>query len=511
MKISEFVFHGVPQGFDVWGTSGDKYYESFYNILESFKGAKSAFVVEIRKDSNKWCSYYSYVRAQNVIAEGGRTGSYFGMSLKMDGEYCTDVYSLFQLMETIYEQKISGKIIAQSGSNEKYVIASFSNADLGLKEISDVAITQIRSNFENDFEAINITATKPNASISLYYNINDVNSETFFNAVKSYGKIFISQIYPSKDAIINGLTSSDKKYQAIKAEYEEQISLLKKDNQQISGLKGTVTSLSQELEHTKAIVKSLSEEKNSLQGSSVSLKQELNATKQENEKLKKLSNVGAVAEKLEPSVNEMLGLLRAVKPNGYQHKHEDYGNDNYGRRDNGNHGHYRYFSGEDGLDWKKYIPFIIALVAIIVAIFFFIKGIKSGPEISGLKKDKEELTQTITELQSQVASLNKECVQLKDDLRVVQESSASPKGVVAIFFDPVENKEIKNLSSLKVGKPYKVRITGVNSGEWKVDGFVMTGNKKGTETLIEPEKKGVAYLSYYVNGNKVYTQKFKIE
>lgn len=508
MKIAEFVFHGVPQGFDVWGTSGDKYYESFYNILESFKGAKSALVVEIRKDSNKWCSYYSYVRPQNVIAEGGRTGSYFGMSLKMDGEYCTDVYSLFQLMETIYEQKISGKIIAQSGSNEKYVIASFSNADLGLKEISDIAITQIRSNFENDFDTIDISTTKPNASISLYYNINDVNSEAFFNAAKSYGKIFISQIYPSKDAIINGLTSSDKKNQAIKVEYEEQISLLKKDNQQIPGLKGTVTSLSQELEHTKAIVKSLSEEKNSLQGSSATLKQELNATKQENEKLKRLSNVGAVAEKLEPSVNEMLGLLRAVKPNGYQqHKTGDYD----GHRGTGTHGRYGYNNREDGLDWKKYIPYIIALIAIIVAIFFFIKGIKSGPEISGLKKDKEVLTQTITELQNQVASLNKECVQLKDDLRVAQESSALPQGVVAIFYDPNGNKEIKNLSSLKVDKPYKVRISGANGGEWKVDGFVMTGNKKGIETLITPEKKGVAYLSYYVNGKKVYTQKFKIE
>lgn len=503
MKIAEFVFHGVPQGFDVWGTSGDKYYESFYNILESFKGAKSAFVVEIRKDSNKWCSYYSYVRSQNVIAEGGRTGSYFGMSLKMDGEYCTDVYSLFQLMETIYEQKISGKIIAQSGTNEKYVIASFSNADLGLKEISDIAITQIRSNFENDFETIDITATKPNASISLYYNINDVNSETFFNAVKSYGKIFISQFYPSKDAIINGLTSSDKKYQAIKAEYEEQIRLLKKDNQQIPGLKGSVTSLSQELEHTKAIAKSLSEEKNTLQGSSATLKQELNAAKQENEKLKKLSNVGAVAEKLEPSVNEMLGLLRAVKPSGYQHKHVDYD----GPRGNGTHGHYGYNSGEGGLDWKKYIPFIIALIAIIVAIFFFIKGIKSGPEISELKKNKEELTQTITDLQNQVASLNKECVQLKDDLRVAQES----QGVLAIFYDPNGNKEIKNLSSLTVGKSYKVKISGANNGEWKVDGFVLAGNKKATETLITPEKKGVAYLSYYVNGKKVYTQKFNIE
>lgn len=503
MKIAEFVFHGVPQGFDVWGTSGDKYYESFYNILESFKGAKSALVVEIRKDSNKWCSYYSYVRPQNVIAEGGRTGSYFGMSLKMDGEYCTDVYSLFQLMETIYEQKISGKIIAQSGSNEKYLIASFSNADVGLKEISDIAITQIRSNFENDFDTIDITATKPNASISLYYHINDVNSGSFFNASKSYGKIFISQIYPSKDAIINGLTSSDKKYQAIKAEYEEQISLLKKDNQQIPGLKGTVTSLSQELEHTKAIVKSLNEEKNSLQGSSATLKQELNVARQENENLKRLSNVGIVAEKLETSVNEMLGLLRAITPNGYQHKHEDYDNGNYGHHANGNHRHYEHN--------RKINPYIIALFAIIVAIFFIVKEISSGPEISELKKDKEDLTQTITELQNQVASLNKECVQLKDDLRVAQESSALPQGVVALFYDPNGNEVIKNLSSLKVGKPYKVKISGANGGEWKVDGFVLTGNKKGTETLITPEKKGVAYLSYYVNGKKVYTQKFNIE
>ena len=114
--MNALVFHGVPQGHDVFGGAGDKYFESFYGINDSYKGANTVFVVEIRKDDSGWCSYYSYIRPKNVVANSGRSGSYYGMSYKVVGQYCTDVYSLFQLFDKIYEEKIIGSIIQRTGN-----------------------------------------------------------------------------------------------------------------------------------------------------------------------------------------------------------------------------------------------------------------------------------------------------------------------------------------------------------------------------------------------------------
>ena len=116
--LSEFVFHGVPQGHDTWGSAGDRYYESFYGIGDSCKGAKTVLVVEVRRDANGLCSYYTYVRPQNIVAKGGRTGSYFGMSYKVSSNFCTDVYSLYRLFDMIYEEKIMGTIIEKAGNTE---------------------------------------------------------------------------------------------------------------------------------------------------------------------------------------------------------------------------------------------------------------------------------------------------------------------------------------------------------------------------------------------------------
>ncbi len=337
MKIAEFVFHGVPQGFDVWGTSGDSYYESFYCPLDKYKNAKSALVVEIRKDSNKFFSYYSYIRPQNIIAEGGREGSYFGMSLKMEGNYCTDVHSLFNFFDTLYVKKISGRLLSNNGNSEKFLIANFKDVEGELKEISKLAISQIAANFEGDIEVIDSTFTKEKASESIYYNINDVNCETFFNDTKIYGKVYVSAVYTSKNEIIDSLLSSNKKYEEIKKEYEDQIDVLK--NKQIPDLQQKL---------------------NALKSTNSSLKQEV-------DRLKKCLNLDAIADRFETNLSEMLEILNSVKNNRAIEQP--------GLKPNNSH--CGCSSHRRGQNPTKYILYIIVTVAIIIAGIFCIKKIKS--------------------------------------------------------------------------------------------------------------------------------------
>lgn len=479
MKIAEFVFHGVPQGIDVWGTSGDSYYESFYNILDAFKNAQSAFVVEIRKDSNKFCSYYSYIRPQNVIAKGGRTGSYFGMSLKVEGNYCTDVHSLFNLFDTIYAQKISGRLLSNNGNSERYLIANFKDVEEELTEISKLAISQIVANFESDFEVIDSTFTKQKASNSVYYNINDVNCETFFNATKIYGKVYVSPVYTSKDAIISSLLSSDQKYQEIKKEYEDQIDVLKKDSKQIPGLRQKLTTASNDLSTAKSENQRLSAELNSLKSSNSFLKQDNAKLRQEVDGLKKCSNIGTVADRLEPDLSEMLEILRSVRPNNV---------------------HRNCSSLWRGENRRKYIMSIIVVVAVaIIAMFFCVKGIKSISKMSELKKQYSALTAKNSELEAK-------CTELANALSLIQSKQTSPQIVIK------DNSNADVNEPLIIGKQYRIILTGVQEpeGEWKCDGFSISDSKKQKEITATPISGKNHVLSYYVNNNKVFTHSFKV-
>lgn len=488
MKIAEFVFHGVPQGFDVWGTSGDSYYESFYNILDKFKNAQSAFVVEIRKDSTKFCSYYSYIRPQNVIAEGGRSGSYFGMSLKVEGNYCTDVHSLFNLFDTIYTQKISRRLLSNNENSERYLIANFKDAEGVLTEISKLAISQIVANFEGDFEVIDSTFfTKRNASKSIYYNIDDVNCETFFNATKIYGKVYVSPVYASKDAIIASLLSSDKKYQEIKKEYEEQIDALKKDSKQIPGFKQKLATAVNDLTKAKSENQRLSAELNSLKSTYSSLKQDNAKLRQEVDRLGKCSNIGVVADRLEPDLSEMLGILRSVRPIDYP---------DFGR----NNDHRKGLSLWRGENRKKYIPFIIVAVVISLTVFFSVQGIKSVSKMSELKKQYTALTAKNSELEARCAELTK--------------ALGLNHPVSSHWIEIIDDSNAVVNGPLIINRKYKIILHGAQEqeiGEWKCVGFRISGSKEEKEINVTPKSGNKHVLSYYVNNTKVFTYSFEVK
>ena len=60
------------------------------------------------------------------------------------------------------------------------------------------------------------------------------------------------------------------------------------------------------------------------------------------------------------------------------------------------------------------------------------------------------------------------------------------------------------------GKKYKIILTGVQEGEWKNDGFLISGSKKQREITATPIPGKSHVLSYYVNKNKVFTHSFKV-
>lgn len=437
--LSEVVFHGAPQGFDFWGKSDGGYYESFYSSID-YKGVKTALIVEIRKDTIGFCSYYTYVRPRNVVAKNGRSGSYFGMSLKIQGQYCTDVYSLYQLFDKIYEEKILGTILTRIGDAENYLVASFSDAKSSLKVIAQLADNLVKSNFASDFEDIDKSFTKQYASTSVYCNLDDVNSEAFFNTTKVYGKVFVSPEYSSKDAIISTLSSLDKKYQALKTDYEKQSVDLQKENSQIARLESSLKMAQQEL--------------------------------------KRASNVGRVADKLEPSLNELLEIMRSVRTipeNPFPQQPISAENNIHVRR-------------------EKFLRIII--VILLVALMVCLCKPRKQPSTDDIAASKtdDSLRTKNSELCKMLSSLKEK----RNTQLILTQSEKYPEAKFQIF-DDSDSTLVDG--ALQCGKKYKVKCEGINvrQSEWKSDGAIIKHKKNQNPTYLEVENNSnMVVLSFYV-------------
>ena len=508
--MNTIVFHGVPQGHDVFGGGGDKYFESFYGISESFKGAKTVFVVEVRKDASGFCSYYSYIRPQNVVANSGRSGSYFGMSLKVDGQYCTDVYSLFQLFDKIYDEKIIGSILQQSGNTEQYRIASFVDADYQLKTIAQLADNQIKAYFENDFEEIDSSFTKQYASASVYYNLDDVNSEAFFNSTRVYGKVFISPEYASKDSVISSLSSSEKKHQALKADYEKQIADLQKENAQIPGLKDQLSKIQTDFENLVKQSQEIQNAAKSLKSSNSVLEQQLKETQQELVQIKKATNIGQVADRFEPSLNELLGIMRSIKPAPETKTPQSSRSTEESTSQAHRHSSYDHHHGKHS-SILKYLPLaLVALLLVLLSVLLW-RGIKSGPRIKALQQEKATI-------EKQRDSLKKEC-----DILQARTTSLVQQGVfyrIAFQNDKYPNAafEVYDDSGNLVSAPlqyrgkYRIVCKGLDQeGVWKSDGLSLLDDKKRNPISVQVNKADKAVLSYYINDDKAISIEYQVK
>lgn len=504
------IFHGVPQGHDVLGGAGDRYYESFYGIGDSFKGAKTVFVVEIRRDISGLCSYYSYIRPQNVVAQGGRSGSYFGMSLKVEGMFCADVYSLFWLFDKIYEEKILGTIIQRSGNTEQYTISSFADADSSLNSIAQLANSQIRTNFESDFEDIDSSFTKQYATTSVYYNLDDVNSESFFNATRIYGKVFISPEYASKDARISSLTVSDKKYQALKIDYEKQIADLQNENSLIPGLKNQLSGLQKNYETLQGQYQEIQNRASSLKSTSAALEQQLNNARLEVDRLKKSSNLEQVVEKLEPSLKELLGVMQSIKPSfesptqfaSSMHENES--------TRGHHHTHLKHHKGEL-CGFMKYLPYIVGVLLLLILLFLLWRGIMSDMRVKKIQNEKAAIEEKYEELEKKHFALLAESE--------LNSSSDNPYTVLVkdekyphVSIELLDELGSPVYGTLQIGKSYQAKCTGVNQeGEWKADGFSLSSdNRKKNPISVQVIRADKATLSFYIKNEKAISIEYRV-
>ena len=271
-------------------------------------------------------------------------------------------------------------------------------------------------------------------------------------------------------------------------------------------MKSRVAALEAESASAQKKVQELQTSVSSLKSSNSSLDQQLREAHQERERLKRSSNIGQVADKLEPSLNELLGIMRSVKAKTTNHQTSQPsqvdGNDHY-------HSSLRH-KRREGQGFASYIPIIIAAILAITVLVLLWKGIKSGPRIRAIQEEKSEIEQKYYKLNEDYSALLTEVVSLRsqsnNSYKVLAKSDKYPN----TSFEICDESNSPVYGSLQLGKHYSVRCLGVEqSGEWKADGLNVQ-DKKMNPANLEVTKADKVVLSFYINKDKALSVEYQV-
>ncbi len=464
---SEIVFHGVPQGHNTWGTDDAKYYEGFYNGIDAFSKTKNLFVVEVLRNGGSFSAFYSLIKAYQVTALNGRSGSYFGMTLRVDGEYCTQVHSLCNLFEQVFSQKIVGQVLESVGDGYKYKVAQFSDCDKLLSDVKQVLEKKISAFFSNDFEEFDESFTKDQASVHKFFNIDDTDSEAFLNSTRKYGKILISPEYPSKDSQIN---SFDSKLASIKKELE-----------------------------TERDSKARAEE------AAVALKKKVMTLESQLEAAKNTSDVRAVANRLEKPMAELLALLRNAQGTTAD---LDMARENGELRKKLN----RLQGKLSKIKTFLYAAVGVAFLLLALTIYF---AVSSAPRKQGNATDAKYV-----ELQGKYEKLMADYSDLKNSSQVSKVDVAAVlkpywnNSRIDVTPDPLKENDVYFLTK---GQKYNISLKGElrdkfnNKGEWILSGVSFAGGIARGDCTVIPNVEGSAKISYSIDGVEIASRLFNVK
>lgn len=249
----ELFLHGVPDGQDHWGTTNDPYIDKFYSSSQNI-GAP-ILCVEIIPYNNQLYAYYTYfIRGLNDC--NGRSGSYFGITLRCDA-YCSDIIGVYRVLDVAYNRHMVGHIVQADNGKMAYVNANFKSVENHIVAVRDVIYKFIEMAIApKAFMALNKTniIQKTQRWINP---IDIIRGELSKDDLKEYSTLNVSVAAPTVQEIILS-NQIDNKSQKEK----ETISKLEKS---ILNVENANSLLTRELENKIVLIKQLESQNSELQ------------------------------------------------------------------------------------------------------------------------------------------------------------------------------------------------------------------------------------------------------
>lgn len=447
----EILVHGVPNGHDYFGLKEEQNTAGTFYISsqESIK-----FVVEIKKNGNKPYVYYSYLRYKGVVGAEGRSGSYFGLTLRID-EYYTDILHIYNILDIAFKRYVLGSLLTLSSETYKYITPDFKSKKEEIEQLQQGLIQLIKSTcLASKFLKIDNSFINPISNAPIC-NIVDITDGIILSTLKKHSKVVLSPDYKS---------NLEKEYEKKMQDVENRgNSLVAERDKKILERETTISSLDSTIKARDSKI--------------AVLEQEIKQKNQELSQHKQKGDIAQLIEKVKDPIFKLSEYFR-VKEDIHKPKTNYYGKKNF------------IIGIINGV--------LTVLVLTSILLFHFVqfptvgKPSKKNDELMKLKTELVNLKQQIKEKDAIIVDLRKTSVQ-------DQSQKINLKIDIRGF----------NGEYLSTTKSYKVRIkegnnTYTGKGSWNIVNATITKGK-GTDNEIEirPTGKGEVEIAYNVGSYKV--------
>ncbi len=108
-----FLIHGVLSGGQsCWKKQDVKYLESYYTSSKE----NVVLWTEVFDGDRGVGTYYTYLRYNNVLPISNRAGSYFGMTVWLEGYMYTDISMMYDILDRLFEREVVGTILVPTSA-----------------------------------------------------------------------------------------------------------------------------------------------------------------------------------------------------------------------------------------------------------------------------------------------------------------------------------------------------------------------------------------------------------
>lgn len=230
MELKVFL-SGVPMGENLWGDLNDN---SYFGTLYVPSKENHKFDIRLGKSTDKIYAYYHYLVYNTINDYEGRTGSYFGLTVRLDS-YCIDYQTIYDILDVVYRKKICGFLLKEAnGGRLQYTVPVFEKKTNEIQEIEKFIRTTLGTTLNSsDFRNI---PTMPTGKVFSKLHFEDATIKSVMQSVGQSASCSLSFDYDSqktisvsKDAFIKGEESKQKEIFDLKNRVEE----LEKNEQEL--------------------------------------------------------------------------------------------------------------------------------------------------------------------------------------------------------------------------------------------------------------------------------------
>lgn len=490
MEVELFV-HGVPSGEGFWGKEEDRnYFGNFYDHSSD----EVKFLIQTRALKGKPYCYYNYLvyktvgaQTPNIVANDGRDGSYFGITLRLDA-YCKDIVNMYRILDTVFNVYVMGNLLKMEKTKLKYTTPDFTSVSNVLEGIEKVTLQLIQNAFSGDsFTRLEgFAMSGGNFPTS---NLYDCTSENMMSAIKQYSRFAVSPYYPSgKEAAIQQQCNAQ--MQAVQQQCEAR---LKADADARAKEKNEIST---SLSSAKNQVAHLQREIGQKDGTISQLNGEVSRLQSEIRNMGQSKKVAQIIAPIREPIMELAVLLKHIIPESSGRNIHD-----KGRIPNDDHNKDFEFSILKAA--KSFIPFLNLLLLIAIVVIL-LNPFRSKPTVDS---NNDALMKKIELLERENEDLNEQL----ENANTIGNSVTQDVIANSPDFD-IEAVKIDiqgfNGSNLSLNTTYNVEAkNGAKNSNWRGEGCNITPTENPNIVKIMPTANVVRII--YCVGDKTKTRDLK--